>query len=46
MIYGDNGGDAKNHAEHGEKRTEFVAGEILETENDIRNPLFERAGLG
>src|SRR5207245_11390172 len=44
--HGDDGGDAKNHAQHGQQRTQLVAGEIFESENEIGQPLLQGSWLG
>ena len=39
--HGDDSGNAKNHAEHGQKRAKLVAGEVFKTEDHIRQPLLQ-----
>src|SRR5712692_1110489 len=44
--HGDYRGNAKNHAQHGKQRTQFVVGKILETEKKIGQPLRQGPWLG
>ena len=39
--HGDNRSNAKNHAQHGQKRAKLVAGEVFETEDHIGQPLLQ-----
>src|SRR6266403_5413713 len=44
--HGHHGGHAKNHSQHSEERTQLVAGEIFESENNIGKPLLQGSWLG
>ncbi len=41
-----NRGNAKDHTQHGQEGTQFVAGQIFEPEGEIRQPLLQRSWLG
>ena len=44
--HGHNRGDAKNHAQHGQKGTQLVAGQVFEAEGQIGQPLLQGPRLG